>query len=81
MVWDLLSLLVVDDGFFVRVYVCFKDYESKCFGRFYFVDVVVFNEWVMEDVGFVFSVKSKRGNMGFGFVVRWVLYKIGKLEL
>ncbi|VBB86472.1 Putative integrin alpha chain-like protein [Podospora comata] len=79
--WDLLSPLAADDGSFARAYVCLKDHESKCFGRPYLVDVAAFNEWAMEDAGFASSVKSKRGNMGPGSVVRRAPYKIGKLEL
>ncbi|MCJ1354451.1 MAG: Bud site selection protein bud4 [Icmadophila ericetorum] len=91
--WDLLHNLVAKDGSFARSYVCLKDHESQAYGAPYVVDVPCFNEWAMEEVKTVNSVKSGRTTPGgritpasgrvtpaSGFQRR-APYKIGKLEL
>jgi hypothetical protein len=72
--WDLLSPLAAEDGSFGRSHIYLKDYETRCFGRPYVVDVMCFNEWATATT----SVKSKRGNT---HVKRRTPYKICKLEL
>ncbi|KAF4506839.1 hypothetical protein G6O67_006880 [Ophiocordyceps sinensis] len=76
--YELLSPLAAEDGSFARAYVCLKEHESRCFGRPYTAEVLLFNEWATEEEGFASSVKSKRGNTA---VVRRAPYQIGKLEL
>ncbi|PFH61104.1 hypothetical protein XA68_18258 [Ophiocordyceps unilateralis] len=76
--YELLSPLAAEDGSFGRAYVCLKEHESRCFGRPFTADVVLFNEWATEEESFASSVKSKRGT---STVVRRAPYKIGKLEL
>ncbi|KJZ74040.1 hypothetical protein HIM_06489 [Hirsutella minnesotensis 3608] len=76
--YELLSPLAAEDGSFARAYVCLKEHESRCFGRPYSAEAVLFNEWATEEEGFASSVKSKRGNTT---VVRRAPYQIGKLEL
>ncbi|PHH90688.1 hypothetical protein CDD83_2944 [Cordyceps sp. RAO-2017] len=76
--YELLSPIAAEDGSFGRAYVCLKEHESRCFGRPYMAEVVLFNEWATEEESFASSVKSKRGNTA---VVRRAPYKIGKLEL
>ncbi|KAL8827813.1 MAG: hypothetical protein Q9170_006861 [Blastenia crenularia] len=78
--WDLLHNLVAKDGSFARSYICLKDHESSAFGRPYTVDVPCFNEWAMEEVQNVSSVKSKRSTTSMG-LQRRAPYRVGKLEL
>lgn len=76
--WELLSPLSGEDGSFGRSYVCLKDHESRCYGRPYIVDVACFNEWAMEDIQGMSSVKSKTGSV---VQRKRAPYKVGKLEL
>jgi len=76
--WDLLSPLSADDGSFGRSYVCLKDYEARCYGRPYVVDVACFNEWALAETNFASSARSKRGETQ---IQRRPPYKVAKLEL
>lgn len=74
--YDIVEGLVARDGSFARAYVSLSEYEKRCFGRPYTVDITCFNEWAMEQT----SNGSNRSKKGLG-MQRRPPYKVGKLEL